>query len=404
MRIAIAGQTYFPASNGQSVFTVHLAEGLAALGHQVMVIVPSPEGRPTRSMLNGVRVERVRSITLAPRFPDVYLNLPAGNAVNRAFDDFRPDIVHIQDHYPLCRAMVAVARRRGLPLAGTNHFLPENMIHYLNMPRQMEPWLEKLAWWTMLSLYNRLDVATTPTETAANILRGQAIHIPVHAISCGVDGTRFRPDPTIDRAAMRRRYGLDPNRHVFLFVGRVDQEKRLDVLLRALALLKRDDIQVGIAGHGRYLAPLQEMVRQLGVGDRTVFTGYVPAEDLPGLLNSVDVFTMPSEAELQSIATLESMSCGRPVLAANARALPELVKDGVNGYLFAPGDPADAARRMAQLVDERDRWPEMGRASLARVAPHSLANTLRRYEELYCTLSPALRRRVKATALPVSHV
>ena len=343
-------------------------------------------------------------MTLAPRFPEVYLNLPAGRAVNRAFNDFRPDIVHIQDHYPLCRTVVAAARRRGLPLAGTNHFLPENITHYLKMPQWMEPWLEKVAWWTMLELYNRLNVATTPTETAAKILRSQSIHIPVHAISCGVDGTRFRPDPTVDRAAMRRRYGLDPNRHVFLFVGRVDQEKRLDVLLRALALLKRDDIQVGITGRGRYFAEVQRMARQLNLGDRVVFTGYVPADDLPGLLNSVDIFAMPSEAELQSIATLESMSCGRPVLAANARALPELVKDGVNGYLFTPGDPADAARRMAQLVDERDRWPAMGRASLAAVAPHSLENTLCRYEELYCTLSPSLRAEIRAAPVAVSHL
>jgi 1,2-diacylglycerol 3-alpha-glucosyltransferase len=402
MRIAIAGQTYFPASNGQSVFTVHLAEGLAAMGHQVMVIVPSPEGRPSQTTLNGVRVERVRSITLAPRFPEVYLNLPAGRAVRRAFDDFRPDLVHIQDHYPLCRTVVAAARRRGLPVVGTNHFLPENVTHYLKMPGWMEPWLEKAAWWTMLELYNRLDVATTPTETAATILRGQHIHIPVHAISCGVDETRFRPDPTVDSAAMRRRYGLDPNRCVFLFVGRVDQEKRLDVLLRALVILDRDDIQLGIAGRGRYFAEVQAFARQLNVGDRAIFTGYVPPDDLPGLLNSVDIFAMPSEAELQSIATLESMSCGRPVLAANARALPELVKDGVNGYLFTPGDPSDAACRMAQLVGERAHWPDMSRASLARVAPHRLENTLRRYEELYGTLSPALRGQMKTAALPVS--
>jgi len=92
---------------------------------------------------------------------------------------------------------------------------------------------------------------------------------------------------------------------------------------------------------------------------------------------------MPSEAELLSIATLEAMACGRPVLAAAAMALPELVSDNVNGYLFQPGDPADAARCLALLADHPERWPEMGKASLEKVQQHSLDRGLAQYEELY---------------------
>ena len=319
MRIVIAGQTYYPASNGQAVFTVHLAEGLARHGHQVMAIVPSNQRQASRIELNQVRVERIGAISLSSRLPDVYVNLPSDRRIGRLLDDFRPDIVHIQDHYLICRSVLAAARRRHLPVVGTNHFLPENVIHYLKMPPWAQSTLERLAWWTMLEAYNRLDMATTPTETAAAILRRQRIHIPVRPISCGVDLDRFFPDPAMDRAAMRRQYGLDPNRAVFLFVGRIDQEKRLDVLMRAVRYLQRDDIQVALAGHGRYMDAFQGMARQLNLGEQVVFTGYVPAEDLRGLLNSADVFVMPSEAELQSIATLEAMACARPVLAANAR-------------------------------------------------------------------------------------
>jgi 1,2-diacylglycerol 3-alpha-glucosyltransferase len=95
---------------------------------------------------------------------------------------------------------------------------------------------------------------------------------------------------------------------------------------------------------------------------------------------------MPSDAELQSIATLEAMATGRPILAANARALPELVQPGVNGYLFEHGDPENAARAIAKLVDQRDDWAAMGAASREIALPHNLANTIHRYEELYSTL------------------
>ena len=183
-----------------------------------------------------------------------------------------------------------------------------------------------------------------------------------------------------------RRYELDTERTLFLYVGRVDHEKRLDVLLHALYQLERDDVQLAIAGKGVLLKTLQALARTLALGDRAVFLGYVPGEDLPALLNSTDIFAMPGEAELQSIATLEAMATGRPVLAANACALPELVENGINGYLFRPGDAQDAARRMAQLINEHERWTAMGAASLAQVIPHSLENTLRRYDDLYHSL------------------
>ena len=101
------------------------------------------------------------------------------------------------------------------------------------------------------------------------------------------------------------------------------------------------------------------------------------------LLNSVDIFTMPSAAELLSIASLEAMACGRPLLVADAVALPELVSQGVNGYLFKPGDPADAARCMELLADHPEQWAAMGQASYERAQEHSLDKTIERYEGYY---------------------
>jgi glycosyltransferase involved in cell wall biosynthesis len=77
------------------------------------------------------------------------------------------------------------------------------------------------------------------------------------------------------------------------------------------------------------------------------------------------------------------------VLAANARALPELVTTGVNGYLFKADDVEDATRGLNALVDDRAHWAEMGQASLARVQPHSLDNTIRRFSDLYRSLAEA---------------
>jgi glycosyltransferase involved in cell wall biosynthesis len=242
----------------------------------------------------------------------------------------------------------------------------------------------------MLTVFNQLDAATTPTETAVAILRKQAIHIPVKAISCGVDQAEFYPQPELERSVIRRHFHLALDRPVLLYVGRVDREKGLDYLVEAAALLPDHSFQVAIAGKGMYRDMLMEMVHELGIDERVTFPGYIDSEDLPLLLNSVDAFVMPSSAELQSIATLEAMSCGRPILAANARALPELVAHGVNGYLFNPQNAESLAASIAQFLSQPEQWAAMGQASLMRARPHQLDFTIARYVEWY----ESVRRRL----------
>ncbi|HZO87920.1 MAG TPA: glycosyltransferase [Chthonomonadaceae bacterium] len=386
MRIVIATQNYFQPNNGQAVFVAHLAEGLASDGHQVLVMTPSDRRRAYTTTQGRVRVEAITALSLAPWYPDVYVTFRPQKEVARLLESFAPDIVHIQDHFPLCRSVVRAARQRRLPLIGTNHFLPENIIPFvpvLSRSARCRRWMERLLWRMVLRVFDKMGLATAPTETAAALLRRQGLVVPVYAVSCGVDLDTYRPDPSVDRAALRRRYGLSPDRPILFFVGRVDREKRLDVLIEALPQLEPAAAQLAIAGRGRDLAALQAQAQRLGLADRVVFVGFVPEADLPALLNSVDIFAMPSEAELLSLATLEAMATGLPVLAANARALPELVENGVNGYLFRAGDAGDAARRIDQLLCEQHRWGAMGAASLAKARAHSLQNTIRRYEELY---------------------
>jgi 1,2-diacylglycerol 3-alpha-glucosyltransferase len=95
---------------------------------------------------------------------------------------------------------------------------------------------------------------------------------------------------------------------------------------------------------------------------------------------------MPSEAELLSIASLEAMACGRPLLLANAVALPELAGDGSNGYLFRPGDPVDAARCMALLADHPEHWARMGAISQEKARYHSIEHALKQYENIYANI------------------
>src|SRR5512142_1684523 len=366
MRILITGTTYSPSMNGQAIFTVNLAERLARRGHEVTMMYPTHTRKPYQSVQNGVSLEHVRSWTLSASIhSNVWVPMPSARDLRRIFDTAQPEVVHIQDHYPPNGAVVREARRRGLRVVGTNHFMPENIAPYVPVLRNAPGLFHWIAWNWVLNVYNRCDVVTVQSRAAAVLIKEAGLRPPVYPVSCGIDLKRFHPDPGVDRAACRKRHGLDPQRKIFLFVGRVDGEKRVDVLLRAMKRLPRDDIQLAVAGQGAALPALRAQARRLGLGSRVVFTGFIPNEELHILLNSVDVFTMPSDAELLSIASLEAMACGKPVLLADAVALPELVTPDVNGYLFRPNDAADAARCIDLLADHPERWAEMGRASLA---------------------------------------
>lgn len=381
MRVLIAGTTYSPALNGQAVFMVHLAEGLAAHGHDVAVLFPGSHNESRR--LNGVNLEVVRSLELKAVRAGAYLPYAFGGRVRSVFDTFQPEVLHIHDHYPVCVAAVQQARRRGIRAVGTNHFVPANVEPYIPAANLVRPTLDRLLWYWMFRLYRQLDFVTAPSEAAVGLVRSQGLRVPMRAVSCGTDLTRFHPDPSIDRAACRRTYGLDPARRLFLYVGRNDREKRIDVLLQAVHRMHRDDIQLAIAGEGAAQDSLKQLSRELDLGERVRFLGRVPNEDLNPLLNSADVFALASEAELLSIASLEAMASGRPLLLANAGALTELVTDGVNGYAFQAGDPGDAARLMALLADQPALRDRMGRASRERVQGHSMQLTLETYTAIY---------------------
>ena len=119
------------------------------------------------------------------------------------------------------------------------------------------------------------------------------------------------------------------------------------MLLRALTLLPAElDAKVEIVGGGDQKRNLEHLAVELGIADRVHFTGYVTDEELREAYHRATVFAMPSIAELQSIATMEAMASALPVVAANAMALPHLVHDGENGYLFEPANPDDLAAKL----------------------------------------------------------
>jgi glycosyltransferase involved in cell wall biosynthesis len=191
---------------------------------------------------------------------------------------------------------------------------------------------------------------TTPTPIAARLIRDKGVGREVEAISCGVDLARFHPRIATDRPAALRDI---PDRLSVLFVGRLDEEKHLPELIDALSLVRHTahtDVQLWLVGTGNQRAALQQRSQRRGVAEHVHFLGFVPDEELPAVYAEADVFCMPGVAELQSLATLEALASGKPIVAADAMALPHLVHAGINGYLYQPGDVDQLAYHLSTLL------------------------------------------------------
>ena len=380
LRVVLACDTFGPDVNGAARFAERLAAGLARRGHDMHIIAPAVKGLSgtNKEIHDGAEltVHRFPSIQIRKEL-SVRMMKPIGlkGKLGQLLDQLKPDAVHIQSHLLVGRLLVGECKKRGIKTIATNHTMPENLIRYsVRLPQFFERPLMKFGWWDTGRVLKKMDRVTTPTRRAADILERESGLRNVLAISCGIDASRFiNNTPTTNQ---------DPR---VLFVGRLDYEKRLDILIRAIHQISREiDVTLEIVGNGGERDTLKKLSVELGVEDRVKFLGFVSEEDLPKAYERASVFAMPSIAELQSIATMEAMASGRPVIAANAMALPHLVHSGDNGYLYEPEDVDELSMRLREvLTAEKLELERMSENSLHLIQAHDITNTLNIFENLY---------------------
>ena len=382
MRILIGADTYAPDVNGASYFAQRLATALSVT-HDVHVVAPATGPMSGTAVHDGVTEHRVRSLPVVRR-KGFRFCAPVGLVVTarKILDRVRPDVVHVQSHFFLCRALVEAAGERGIPVVATNHFMPENLSHYLPVRGAVLDRVQAWAWADAARVFAKVSVVTAPTPYAAELAERSGVPGPVLPISCGMDLSRFRTGTPA--TAFRLKYGV-PRRPTIAYVGRLDKEKNLDVLVRALPRVRRriSDAQLMLVGTGDQRHRLESLAARLGVADALVFTGFVDDADLPAGYAAADVFVNAGTAELQSLVTLEAMATGLPVLGAEASALPHLVHHGDNGLLFPPGDHDTLAEHLVTVLSDHTRAKAMGVRSRALAEEHDIARTVAAFEHQY---------------------
>ncbi|RLQ86530.1 glycosyltransferase family 4 protein [Mycetocola zhadangensis] len=374
----MGADTFSPDVNGAARFAERLAAGMVGRGHEVHVVAPAASRkRGTWTETHEGQEMTVHRLTSWRWYPHDWLRFALPWTVNRnaarIIDAVQPDVIHSQSYLIVGRGLTNEGSKRGIRIISTNHLMPENALEFTLLPERFREGLVRWAWKLARGNLSLAEAVTTPTRRAADFLEKYTGLTDVHAISCGIDAHMYTPS-------------FEPRtENRILFVGRVTGEKQIDVLIKAFATLDPSlDAKLEIVGGGDQKRNLETLAEQLGLGDRVTFTGYVSDEELRSTYTRATVLAMPSIAELQSIVTMEAMASALPVVAANAMALPHLVHDDANGYLFEPGNVSELADRLTDvLTASDDKLTAMKRESLRMIKAHDIQRTLSTFESMY---------------------
>ena len=380
LRVLIAADTYPPDVNGAAVFCHRLARHMSARGHEVHIAAARPTpGSDAVEQRPEATIHRFRSFA-APTHEYYRLCLPwlVEPAMNRLVGQLQPDVIHVQCHYMVGKAAILAAEKHRVRLIATNHFMPENLDPFLPFPQWFKNIVSRNSWRDMGRLMSKASVVTTPTPLAAQTMKDKGGFDHVLPLSNGIDVDYYSPRPGED---LPRR-----SQPTVLFVGRLAVEKNVDVLIEAVAKTDPDlGICAEIIGDGEQRDLLREQIAELGLEDRVAMRGHVSDAELREAYIAADVFCQPGTAELQSLVSLEAMSAANPVVLADALALPHLVVEGQNGYLFEPFNSDDLAQQLNRVFRKTSQQRrDMGARSREKATQHAIEKTMEAYEELYC--------------------
>lgn len=327
-----------PHAGGAELHLHEIFGRIAASGHEVDLLCSGFPGASQRDMLDGIAVHRVGGRHTFPLRARAYYSARLRSS---AHDVLVEDINKVPLFTPRWRA------RRVAALV--HHLFGATAFAEASLPVASAVWLLERP---LARAYRGIPFQAVSESTADDLARRGVPRQSIRVIHNGVDTEHLTPDPA-GRAA-------GPT---FAYLGRLRRYKRVDVLVRAFARLRRPDAVLEIAGAGPELSSLRELVRSLDLSPRVKFLGFISEFEKLALLRRAWATLVASPNEGWGITNMESAACGTPVIAFDAPGLRESVRDGETGYLVRENTPDAFAAAMRRIADEPERVSRLGVAA-----------------------------------------
>lgn len=386
LNIAIVCDAITDYTAGVYVSTLRFSELLKNQGHKVIFIAARSKAFPTDNEHNGMKVYRFPSFLLPKTEGKVYLALPRPSAIKKILQEEKIDIVHCILPAPSTFAAVRAAKSLGIKIVSHSHAQPENLSLALPAPLLLvKDQLGKVYDLYLSWIYGKAHAVVYPTQFAKDILTPLAKSIKTEVISNGIDTSKFKPK---DASGFFAKYNLPLGKQNAIFVGRLHPEKGINVLIKAISVLKNKlpDAHAWIVGVGHMEKELKKLAVDLGVADKVYFLGKISDEDLVDAYNAADIFVLPSHCELEGMVVLEAMACGKPILISDTFANASRFFVNNNGYTFKHLDHQDLANKIEVIFSNKELQNAMGQQSLVSSQHYDIYKSLEKLENLYYSL------------------
>jgi len=392
MKIAIFTDNFYPELSGITDSVLMLGTALARRGHSIIFVAPrysKNDFKKAKLLFQEADLAKNISVLRLPSI--VYPNSPTGQSriaiplgpfgsTYRKLKKMKPDIVHTNSPFGSGIEALMISKLLKIPLIGTNHTpIVEFMAYSPFHPKWfVEIFVRYYSWY-----YNRCTFVSAPCNALLENMAEHGFKKEHKAISNPVLLDSFTPPQSIQsKNDLKKHFGFST--HTVLYAGRLAEEKHVNVIIRAIEIVKTKipDICFVITGHGNAEASLKKLTADLHLQNVVRFMGYVDFAKFPLIYQASDLFAVMSTAETQCISLMQAFSCGIPGITARAWGLPEYTGTQA-GIIIEPGDSAALADTIIELFNNPARIKKMGTAAIESVKkyyPNAVAQT---WEELY---------------------
>ena len=390
MKIFYASETFLPHISGVTISINKLANYFSQnKKNKVYVITASPNGEfQIDSDSYNYTIVRIKS-HVNPIRKELKASYLASLHIKKILDDFKPDVIHIQDPSFISQSLAFEAKKRKIPVIATQHCSLEFPLSYLKLPRFLRRTTSETMAKILAAFFNGYcQILITPSEFIKKETIKWGINIPIEVVSNGINIETFSTSRISEEFLKKYQIENFISKPIIFYSGRIDKNKNLETLIKAIPLvLKKVDVHFLFLGGGDLK---KELVSQLANKNcffkkNVCFLGPIQPEniDLASFYRLATVFVMPSPIEAQSLGTIEAMASGLPIVAAKGGALPELVKDRENGFLVETLKPGDYAEAIIEIIKNKNLRKKLGKKSLELIALHDFKKTSQKLKKIY---------------------
>ncbi|MFH0837867.1 MAG: glycosyltransferase [Patescibacteria group bacterium] len=384
LNIAIICDPLTHLISGSMISTIRFAGQLRKKGHKVIFLAAQDETKKPVTFFRDFKVYRFGPIKLPGSQGQYLLAYPRVGRIKGIYKEEQIDIVHTIDPTLLSIFSLRAARTMGIKTVMHSHMQPENVALQLGSFFQ-RPWFQNLIYRYLIWIYRKVNMVICPSEFAMGMLRKYNQTIPICVISNGVELSRFK---IMDSAAFSQKYNLSPEEQKILYIGRLHKEKSVHTLIEAMpAILKEyPKTRLNLVGIGHLMDDLKKLATDLKVSESITFFGKLPDEEMALAYNACTFFVLPSVAELEGMAVLEAMACGKPVIISDSALSASSYFVKGNGFIFKLQNPQDLAEKCITLLKNPTMVAQMGEKSRTLAETYDIKKSGDKLESLYYSI------------------